>query len=204
MRTTTLPCLASCLLAWAYAPAILAAEPRDAPEFTETAPAAWINSPPLHLAGLRGKVVLIDVWTFECWNCYRSFPWLKSVETRFGPEGLVVVGVHSPEFDRERDPASVAAKVREFGLDHPVMIDNDMRYWKALGNRFWPAFYLIDRQGRIRERFVGETHTGEPQAQRIETAIADLLTEGVAARRSTPRATGERPGGLQTLECRRF
>jgi thiol-disulfide isomerase/thioredoxin len=177
MRIHAFCCLSVGLLAGTLGPAGFAAQSRDAPEFTQTAPTAWINSPPLRLAGLRGKVVLVDVWTFECWNCYRSFPWLKSVEARFGPEGLVVVGVHSPEFDRERDPAAVAAKVREFGLSHPVMIDNDLRFWKALDNRVWPAFYLIDRQGRIRERFVGETHAGEPQAQRIEAAIADLLAE---------------------------
>lgn len=158
------------------------AAPVAAPEFTQTGPAAWINSPPLRLAELRGRVVLIDVWTFACWNCYRSFPWLKAVEARFGPDGLVVVGIHSPEFDRERDPEAVAAKVREFGLGHPVMIDNDHRYWEALGNRYWPAFYLIDRQGRIRERFVGETHAGEPQAQRIEAAIAALLAEGMSGK----------------------
>ena len=182
MRTNARLSLAAALLAWILAPTGLATESRAAPEFTQTALAAWINSPPLRLAGLRGKVVLIDVWTFECWNCYRSFPWLKSVEARFGPKGLVVVGVHSPELERERDPKAVAAKVHEFGLGHPVMIDNDFRYWKALGNRVWPAFYLIDQQGRIRERFVGETHAGEPQAKRIEAAIADLLAAGGAAR----------------------
>ena len=148
-----------------------------APEFTRSDAASWINSPPLRLEDLRGQVVLLDVWTFECWNCYRSFPWLNDLESRLGPRGLRVVGIHSPEFERERDRAAVAAKVAEFRLEHPVMIDNDFAYWKALGNRYWPAFYLIDKQGRIRERFVGETHAGEPRALRIEEAARALLAE---------------------------
>jgi glutathione peroxidase-family protein len=164
-----------CMLLVASVPA---AEWEKAPEFTHERPADWINSKPLRIADLRGKVVLIDVWTFECWNCYRSFPWLKLVEKRYGPEGLWVIGVHSPEFDRERDREAVAAKAREFGLDHPVMIDNDFTYWGALGNRFWPAFYLVDRQGRIRYRFFGETHEGDPRARQIEDAVEKLLSEG--------------------------
>jgi thiol-disulfide isomerase/thioredoxin len=90
---------------------------------------SWVNSAPLRLRDLRGQVVLLDVWTFECWNCYRSFPWLNDLESRLRPEGLRVVGIHSPEYDRERDTAAVAAKTREFGLHHPVMIDNDLAYW---------------------------------------------------------------------------
>jgi len=157
---------------------ISAAHWEKAPEFTHERAADWINSKPLRIADLRDKVVLIDVWTFDCWNCYRSFPWLKSVEDRYGPKGLNVIGVHSPEFERERDREAVAAKVREFGLDHPVMIDNDFTYWDALGNRFWPAFYLVDKQGRIRHRFFGETHEGDPRAGQIESAIEKLLSEG--------------------------
>ncbi len=167
-------------LSAALASAALAAERlpgKPAPELTRSDPASWINSPPLQLADLRGQVVLLDIWTFECWNCYRSFPWLKDLEARLGPRGLAVIGIHSPELERERDPAAVAAKVAEFGLPHPVMIDNDFAYWKALGNRYWPAFYLIDKQGRIRHRFVGETHAGEPQALRIEAAVRELLAE---------------------------
>ena len=161
----------------ALAGPLAAAEPKAAPEFTHRAAVDWINSKPLRLADLRGRVVLIDIWTFECWNCYRSFPWLKSVEDRFGPEGLTVIGVHSPEFDREREREAVVEKVREFDLPHPVMIDNDFSYWKALGNRFWPTYYLLDKQGRIRHRFIGETHQGDRQAREIEQAIERLLAE---------------------------
>ena len=166
--------LIAALLASGYA---WSGEPEAAPELTHSQPADWINSQPLRLADLRGKAVLINVWTFECWNCYRSFPWLRDVEERFGPRGLVVLGVHSPEFERERDREAVVAKVREFGLKHPIMIDNDFSYWKALGNRYWPAFYLIDKQGRLRYRFAGETHAGDARARAFERAITELLME---------------------------
>lgn len=148
-----------------------------APEFTSRNAADWINSPPLALADLRGKVVLLDVWTFGCWNCYRSFPWLNDLEARLNGRGLQVVGIHSPEFERERDVDAVKRKVKEFHLEHPIMLDNDFRYWNALGNRYWPAYYLIDKQGRVRARFFGETHQGDAQARRIEATLGTLLAE---------------------------
>lgn len=148
-----------------------------APEFTSREAVDWINSPPLRLADLRGHVVLLDVWTFECWNCYRSFPWLNDLEARLESKGLRVVGIHSPEFQRERDGAAVKRKMAEFRLKHPVMLDNDFRYWKALGNRYWPAYYLIDKEGRVRARFFGETHKGDAQARRMETMLETLLAE---------------------------
>jgi glutathione peroxidase-family protein len=151
--------------------------PRPLPEFTATATTDWLNGPPLQVADLRGKVVLVDVWTFGCWNCYRSFPWLKSLESRFGEQEFQVVGIHSPEFEHEKARERVAAKTRKFGLTHPVMLDNDFAYWRALGNRYWPAFYLVDRQGMIREVFVGETHAGDARAQRIERQLRSLLAE---------------------------
>ncbi len=159
-----------------------AAKPENAPQFTARAANDWINSAPRTIESYKGKVLLIDVWTFDCWNCYRSFPWLRDVEARLGPRGLEVLGVHSPEFDHERDRRRVAAKAREFGITHPVMIDNDFAYWKALDNQYWPAFYVIDRQGAIRGRFVGETHSGDRRARQIESLIATLLAE------SPPRA----------------
>ena len=147
------------------------------PEFTHNAPVDWLNSEPISAESLRGKVVLVDFWTFECWNCYRSFPWLNKLEDKLLNENFTVIGVHSPEFDRERDRAAVAAKVKEFGLRHPVMIDNDFSYWKAMNNRYWPTFYLIDKQGSVRYRFVGETHSGDRQATLIERRIRELLAE---------------------------
>lgn len=150
---------------------------RVAPEFTQNSPDAWINSPPLTLQHLRGSVVLLDVWAFECWNCYRSFPWLLTVENKFAARGLRIVGVHSPELPAEHDRARLVQKVRDYGLDHPIMIDDDFRYFRSLGNEAWPAFYLIDKRGIIRYRFYGETHAGDSRAQEIEHAIQQLTGE---------------------------
>ena len=151
--------------------------PVPAPEFTHNQPDDWINSAPLSLADLRGQVVLIDIWTFMCWNCYRSFPWLNQLESRYHDQGLRVIGVHSPEFDREKVRANIVAKVEEFGLDHSVMIDNDFSYWRALNNRYWPAFYLLDKQGRIRGYFIGETHADSQQARQVAALVEKLLAE---------------------------
>jgi thiol-disulfide isomerase/thioredoxin len=151
------------------------AEP--APEFTHSQQDEWINSAPLTLESLRGQVVLLDFWTFDCWNCYRSFPWLTALEKRLAKQGLRVIGVHTPEFKHERVRANIEAKVKEFGLQHPTMMDNDFSYWRAMNNRYWPAFYLIDKQSRLRAQYAGETHAGDQQAQRIEADIRSLLAE---------------------------
>ncbi len=151
--------------------------PFPMPEFTQSDEEAWFNSPPLAKADLAGKVVLVDFWTFECWNCYRSFPWLNALESRFEDHDLVVIGVHTPEFEHEKEPDRVAAKIAEFELHHPVMMDNDFRYWRAMDNFAWPAFYLVDRKGQVRQRFIGETHEGDRRARDIESAIESLLAE---------------------------
>ena len=147
----------------------------QAPEFTYHTEDAWINSKPLKLEDLKGKVILLDFWTFECWNCYRSFPWLNALEKKFEGQDFQVIGVHSPEFEHEHDRKQVEAKIKAFGLHHPVMMDNDFSYWKALNNRYWPAFYLIDKQGVIQGRYVGETHEGDGNATAIELKIKQLL-----------------------------
>lgn len=152
-------------------------EPIPAPEFPHQAADQWLNSRPLMVSDLRGKVVLLDFWTFDCWNCYRSFPWLNALESRLEPQGLQVIGVHSPEFDHEKVRDNVIKKVGEFELMHPVMIDNDFSYWHAIGNRYWPAFYIIDKRGNVRAAFAGETHEGDRQAQSIEKVIIELLAE---------------------------
>lgn len=148
-----------------------------APAFTHTRDQDWLNSPPLTWAALRGKVVLIDVWTFDCWNCYRSIPWLHDVERQFAGAGLQIVGVHTPELPQEYVLANVKAKLVEFQITHPVMLDNDYSYWTALGNHYWPAFYLVDRQGRLRGKVFGETHAGDRNATAVEEQIAALLAE---------------------------
>jgi len=152
-------------------------EQRPLPEFTTDNPQFWLNSGPLRVKDLRGQVVLVDVWTFDCWNCYRSFPWLKGLEARLSDEAFRVIGIHSPEFEHEHDPARVAAKISEFGLKHPVMMDNDFAYWRALENRYWPAYYLVDKKGSIRHLHVGETHAGSAGAISIEEQIRTLLAE---------------------------
>ncbi len=151
-------------------------KPVPLPEFTQTNKNAWLNSKPLQVKNLRGKVVLLDVWTFECWNCYRSFPWLKQIEKNFSGK-LQVIGIHTPEFARERIRKNVVAKTGEFGLHHPVMMDNDFGYWKALNNRYWPAFYVVDKKGMIRGRFIGEIHAGDRNANSIEKLVRKLIAE---------------------------
>lgn len=154
-----------------------AVKPYAAPEFTATAASDWLNSAPLTLAGLRGQVVLLDVWALECLNCHRSVPWLLELEKRHAGRGLRVIGVHTPEFEHEKDRAAVVRKVQELGLDHPVMLDHDAGYWKALANRYWPTFYLVDRQGRVRGVYIGEMRETRPEARALETQLAALLEE---------------------------
>jgi thiol-disulfide isomerase/thioredoxin len=150
---------------------------RSAPAFTHSRAEDWLNSPPLTLEALRGHVVIVDVWTFDCWNCYRSLPWLHGVEQQFSANGLRVIGVHTPELPQEYVRANVVRKLTELHIDYPVMLDNDYSYWKALGNQYWPAFYLIDKHGQIRGLFVGETHQGDSNAAAIESAIQKLNAE---------------------------
>ena len=150
---------------------------RPAPEFTQTDPDAWLGSEPLSIADLRGNVVLIDFWTYGCWNCYRSFPWLNDLEARLKNEKFRVIGIHTPEFEREKVRENVVRKIDEFELKHPSMMDNDFAYWKKIENRYWPTYYLIDKRGFIRHVFIGETHADTDKAQEVETAIRELLAE---------------------------
>lgn len=155
----------------------LPAESPGAPAFTHTAPEDWLNSTPLSWERLRGRAVLIEFWAFDCWNCYRSIPWLQTLDEKFGGR-FQIVGVHTPELPQEYRLENLKAKLREFAIRHPVMVDNDYSYWNALGNRYWPAFYLVDGHGRIRGRYVGETHEGDANARRVEADIRAVLGEG--------------------------
>lgn len=154
-----------------------AADSHAAPAFTHTKAEDWLNSPPLTWADLRGQVVLVDVWTFDCWNCYRSIPWLHTLSEKFPGKDFQILGVHTPELPQEYVLANVKAKLKEFKVTNPVMIDNDYSYWNALGNHYWPAFYLVDRQGRVRGSFFGETHADDRNAGGMEAQIAALLAE---------------------------
>ncbi|AXF25899.1 cytochrome C biogenesis protein [Burkholderia pyrrocinia] len=132
----------------------------------------WLNSPPLTAAGLRGKVVLVDFWTYSCINCLRTLPYTNAWARKYAPYGLVVIGVHAPEFAFERDIGNVKKAVHDLGIDYPVAIDNGYSIWRAFGNEYWPAHYFIDAQGRIRHH-----HFGEGEYAQSERAIQSLLAE---------------------------
>jgi thiol-disulfide isomerase/thioredoxin len=155
--------------------AALAADPTTAPEFTHQRPSEWLNSDPLTLAKLKGKVVLVEFWAFECANCLNSRAWIESVEKTKGPSGLVIIGVHTPELPDERDGFKLRAAVKRLQIDYPVMIDVDRSYWNALHNKVWPEFYLIGRDGKLYGSIIGEMHVGEPRAEVAEQAIDKLL-----------------------------
>ena len=116
----------------------------------------WINSPPLGPADLRGKVVLYDFWTYSCVNCQRTLPHLKALYDRYKGDGLVIIGIHSPEFDFERDHGNVEHAVMRYGVTWPVALDDDMTIWNDFANQAWPAEYLTDRDGRLRQVRFGE------------------------------------------------
>lgn len=140
-----------------------------APEFAGID--GWLNAAgPLTIAGLRGKVVLIDFWTYSCINCRRTVPYLNRWQAEYGPHGLQVIGIHTPEFGFERMRRNVEDSVREFGIQFPVGQDNGFRTWRAWGNRAWPAFYLLDRDGQVILLREGEGH-----ARELEGAIQALL-----------------------------
>ena len=144
-----------------------------APEFVGIS--SWLNTPggePLSLARLRGKVVLVDIWTYSCINCLRTLPHLKAWYARYRASGLEIVGVHSPEFAFERVPGNVREAVADLGIEYPVAIDNDFATWKAYENEYWPAKYLIDRGGHIRY-----FHFGEGEYRQTEEHIRALLEE---------------------------
>jgi cytochrome c biogenesis protein CcdA/thiol-disulfide isomerase/thioredoxin len=144
-----------------------------APDFMQTQD--WFNTPskrPLSLAGLRGRVVLIDFWTYTCINCIRTLPYLKAWDASYRRDGLTVVGVETPEFAFERDAANVSNAIKQFGLRYPVVQDNEMGTWNAYGNQYWPADYLIDSTGQVRYATFGEGDYAK-----TETAIRALLAE---------------------------
>jgi cytochrome c biogenesis protein CcdA/thiol-disulfide isomerase/thioredoxin len=142
----------------------------QAPDFRRVS--KWLNSQPLTLASLQGKVVLIDFWTYSCVNCIRTLPYVKRWYETYRDAGLVVVGVHTPEFAFEHVSGNVEEAVRSFGIDYPVALDNDYGTWSAWGNRYWPAEYYIDRQGHVRY-----AHFGEGDYAETEKVIRTLLAE---------------------------
>jgi cytochrome c biogenesis protein CcdA/thiol-disulfide isomerase/thioredoxin len=183
----------------------------EAPLLTDkTAPVApellgiaeWINSGPLSLSELRGRVVLLDFWTYSCVNCLRTLPHLKGWDESYRDDGLTIVGVHAPEFAFERVPGNVRAAVRKLGIRYPVALDNDFATWTAYANQYWPAKYLIDRTGRVRYY-----HYGEGEYDETERLIRQYLGAGVpdqakavTDRTPTVRTTPESYLGYERLD----
>ena len=132
----------------------------------------WINSEPLKLKDLRGRVVLVEFWTFACYNCRNTLPAVKSWDTRYRDQGLTIIGVHTPELDHEKEIENVRAEVASLGINYPVVTDNDYSTWKAYGVQAWPTLFVLDKQGRIRGM-----HVGEGAYDETESLIKKLLAE---------------------------
>ena len=166
----------------------------------------WLNSPPLTAEGLRGKVVLVDFWTYSCINCLRALPYVREWEQRYRDQGLVVIGVHAPEFAFERNLGNVQRAVKELKIDYPVAIDNEFAIWRGFNNRYWPAHYFIDAQGRIRARHFGEGNYAQSERiirQLLREAGATLPEEpaqAMAMAASAPRAGVELQADMSNLK----
>jgi thiol-disulfide isomerase/thioredoxin len=154
----------------AIAAASAHASPGAAPEFAGID--NWINSAPLTMRQLRGKVVLVDFWTYDCINCQHVLPYVKGWHRKYKDQGLVVVGVHTPEYGFERNLDNLKAAVRRNAISFPVAQDNRYATWSAYDNRFWPAFYLVDKQGQV-----VYTHFGEGDYAQTEATIRKLLAQ---------------------------
>ena len=148
----------------------------SAPNLPALDAADWIQTPPLTAASLKGKVVLVDFWDASCINCRRTFPFLRALASTYKSAGLVVLGVHSPEFGFEHSAAYVAREARELGVTWPIANDPDMKIWSAFGNQYWPAQYLVDRNGKVRL-----AHAGEGDDTLLETDVRALLDQGGSA-----------------------
>jgi thiol-disulfide isomerase/thioredoxin len=154
---------------WAWRSSVHASVGTPAPEITTI---TWLNSEPKSIGGLKGKVVLVEFWTFGCYNCRNVEPYVKQWHQKYGNEGLVIVGVHSPEFGYERALNNVQRYIRDRGIQYAVAIDNDFAIWNRYKNRYWPAMYLIDKRGIIRYVRIGEG--GYPQTeQQIQALLAE-------------------------------
>ena len=151
-------------------------EETKAPVAPEISSGLWINSEPLTLNGLRGRVVLIEFWTFACYNCRNTLPWLNKWDAQYRDKGLSIIGVHTPELDFERDIDQLRREVAGLGIKYAVVTDQDYSTWKAYGVEAWPTLFLLDKQGRVRW-----THVGEGYYDKTEEVIKNLLAEKTAA-----------------------
>jgi thiol-disulfide isomerase/thioredoxin len=136
----------------------------------------WLSSPPLTADGLRGKVLLVDFWTYSCINWRRTLPYLRAWADKYRRQGLVVIGVHTPEFQFEKNPANIRWALKDMGITYPVAVDSEYTIWRAFENEYWPALYFVDAAGRIRHR-----QFGEGEYEQSERAIQELLIEAGAS-----------------------
>jgi thiol-disulfide isomerase/thioredoxin len=141
-----------------------------APEFSGLR--TWFNSGPLRMADLRGKVVLVDFWTYGCVNCVRTLPHMVRLQEKYRDKGLVIVGIHTPEFPFEKSAGNVQAALKRHGITYAVAQDNESQTWNAYSNRYWPAQYIVDQSGKIVFQ-----HDGEGQYEQIDRTIAQLLSK---------------------------
>lgn len=148
--------------------------PYVAPEFTSLQ--NWVNSGPLTLAALKGKVVLVNFWTFGCYNCKNTIPHMKALYDKYHDQGFEIVGLHAPEFDYEKDAANVKRAVAKEGIAWPVAQDNGFKTWRRYKNGFWPAFYYLDKSGKVRH-----LHIGEGGYANQDAVVAALLAEATPA-----------------------
>lgn len=166
----------SSFLAIAGALALLAFGPLAASNVGAPAPEllnkTWINSEPLRLADLKGKVVMVEFWTFGCYNCRNIQPYIKQWHSKYSGQGLVIIGVHTPEFSHEADIDNVRDYVRKNGIEYAVAIDNDFATWKSYDNHYWPARYMIDKQGILRNVYVGEGDYAQNEKE-IQALLAE-------------------------------
>jgi len=152
----------------------------------------WLNSPPLTPEALRGKVVMVDFWTYSCINCLRALPFVESWYEKYKDHGLVVIGVHAPEFAFEKDPNNVRRAVADLKVTYPVALDNDYAIWQAFNNQYWPAHYFIDAVGRIRGH-----HFGEGNYDESEQTLRKLLTEAGQTELPPPGMGSAKAVGVQ-------
>jgi thiol-disulfide isomerase/thioredoxin len=145
---------------------------RTGKQAPELASGEWINSTSLSLRDLRGRVVLLEFWTFGCYNCLNTIPFIKEWNRKYAGPGFQIIGIHTPEFDREKDLNAVRRRVEQLGITYPVVTDNDYATWNRYDQRYWPAMYLIDKKGIVRY-----VHIGEGSYEETEEWIASLLAE---------------------------
>jgi thiol-disulfide isomerase/thioredoxin len=177
------------LIALALVAALLLRRPpaqAEAEPPAEKAPAApefargtqWLQSKPLTLASLRGKVVVVHFWTFGCINCIHNYPAYKAWQEKYAGKGVTIIGIHTPEFEHEADVKRILAKAKQNGLKFPIAVDNDGQNWKAWKNRYWPSIYLIDKKGRVRHRWEGELDSATAKGEQLmRRRIDELLAE---------------------------